>query len=149
MVHLMADMQANGQHNAVLQRAVSGRKHMQWLGLEFAIFAENPRRDRARVPLRLIAYSRFDECKAWNCGADALTTPAPTPPAAELSAPAARAPAAAPMRIVYHKRPPAPRAPAEAPAPAPMHASAAGSAGKLLVFAVVLGLAAQGGERFF
>jgi len=174
MVHLMANMQADHLRNDVLRRAVAGRKHMQWLGLEFAIFAENPRLDRARVPLRLIAYSRFDDCKAWNCGADALTTPAPTPAATTAAPlvvhkrrlpearprPASRsserrppAPARPALRVVYHQRRPA------APRAAPPAGTAEGSlaeraslgarVGKPIVFALALALAARAGERFF
>ena len=59
MVHLMEQMHANHAHNAVLREAVHKRKHMQWLGLEFAIFAENPRRDRVLSPNFAIKPSWF------------------------------------------------------------------------------------------
>lgn len=46
------------------------RKRMNWEGLEYAIFAEG---DHGRVE-RLVGYSRFDECNAWNCGSETADT---------------------------------------------------------------------------
>ena len=46
------------------------RKRMNWEGLEYAIFAEG---DRGKVE-KLVGYSRFDDCNAWNCGSETVDT---------------------------------------------------------------------------
>jgi hypothetical protein len=46
------------------------RKRMNWEGLEYGIFAEG---DHGRVQ-KLVGYSRFDECNAWNCGSETVDT---------------------------------------------------------------------------
>jgi hypothetical protein len=51
---------------AILRNALQ-RKHMTWEGLEFGIFSET----EAGGLTKLIAYSRYDECSHWNCGAPA------------------------------------------------------------------------------
>lgn len=46
------------------------RKRMNWEGLEYAIFAEG---DRGKLQ-KLVGYSRFDDCNAWNCGSETAAT---------------------------------------------------------------------------
>jgi hypothetical protein len=55
----------SAEHNAVLVRALQ-RKHNTWEGLHFAMFAE----DLSGKQTRLVAYSRYDDCLGWNCGAN-------------------------------------------------------------------------------
>lgn len=46
------------------------RKRMNWEGLEYGIFAEG----KDGLLQSLVAYSRFDECNAWNCGSETVET---------------------------------------------------------------------------
>lgn len=48
------------------------RKRMNWEGLEYAIFTEGAGGNFQTA--RLVGYSRFDECNAWNCGSETVDT---------------------------------------------------------------------------
>jgi hypothetical protein len=46
------------------------RKRMNWEGLEYGIFAEG---EHGHID-KLVGYSRFDDCNAWNCGSETVDT---------------------------------------------------------------------------